>query len=284
MDKPQQEKDGFELQELKPADPVEEALANAIQNNSVDLVAIPISTNYVLSEPSKGGRVYLRDEMNATMEKLSKSNEILALFIAYKPNWMFFRVRPQGSEKYEKHEPYEFWKSGDSTVMIVSNVDKNKDKYATAEPPDAKLLYTSEIQYQGISNLSNLFPHAATQSEIDAARLAQAAQAALLRYIWQYEVSNVATRRTVTEAYKYMGWDVKSPRIFKRNSDNETERKCFDALLRTVNVKSVNRELLDHHRAFGNKRIQSITVIQRYGAVPQNTPFYLCSLIIEIGA
>ena len=105
-----------------------------------------------------------------------------------------------------------------------------------------------------------------TWSEIIFQRYSELAGANVnqLESVVRCSVSNPGTISTLKRAFASMDQpytDNGAKVVFRADApEGSAEREAFDVILCTDNVRGVNWMLADHHNAFGNKQITSVTV------------------------
>jgi hypothetical protein len=142
--------------------------------------------------------------------------------------------------------------SGDGKVMIAD--------YSMADKDNTKTLRWSEIAFQR----RKAYPAGTDMTKLES--------------IVRIEVNNAGTLNTARQAFSELGKtfaDGEEKLILHANAAaGSAEKAAFDAMLRTDNVRGVNWMLGDHHQAFGDKQITTLTIW------PDNSN---CAILISIG-
>jgi len=243
--------DGFQLQAAAGGqpDPAQQALLNAINNNVADVHYAAAAANiYSISGEE-------RDPKDDTLGAMAKAG-----FVEFaRMDYIYFQVLNQAQPN---DRIYQYYRSKDGEVMVDSWLERNRDLL-----PQAQQLPLSEIHWQVRSQ--EMLP-------------------TNLRLVMQWEVNNIATCRTAKLAFDMLFGQNKSPRVFSVNStaaNGSIEAQCFDALLRTQNVRPTNWMLADHHTSFGNKQIRKITVqpLDRPDpSAPEGNPWYRGNIYLDL--
>jgi len=174
-------------------------------------------------------------------------------------DYVYFQVLNQAEPK---DRIYQYYRSMDGQVMVDSWLKRSRDLL-----PEAQQLPLSEVHWQ--IRTPNMLP-------------------TNLRLVMQWEVNNIATCRTAKLAFDMLFGQNQSLRVFSVHSTaahSSIEAQCFDALLRTQNIRPTNWMLADHHTGFGNKQIRKITVqpLDRPDSTaPEGNPWFRGNIYLEL--
>ena len=242
--------DGFQLQAAAAdqLDPAQQALINAINNNAPDVVRPAVTAAYHVQGDQRDPKY---ENLQAIVDAGFKP--IAAL------DWIWMSVN---NNTDPKNRIYQFFRSTDGAAIIDYWLARSEDR-----TPAAQQLPLSEVHYQ--IRTQPMTPQS-------------------LRLVMQWEINNVATCRTAQLAFQMLNPGNVNARLFSVSANAQAgtpQAQCFDALMRTQNVRPTNWMLADHHLAFGNKRVQRVVVQpldEADPSAPGGNPWYRCNIYLDI--